>query len=70
MRVTHAANGEVITRINDFLLALDIEEERMSVTKEAVSIVHERVGGCRPFAFFLRLEAQLARRGRAVHLHP
>jgi PAS domain S-box-containing protein len=38
LRVTYAANGEVITRINDFLLALDIEEGRMHVTKEPVSL--------------------------------
>lgn len=38
LHVTHDANGEVITRINDFLLALDIEESRVHVTKETVSI--------------------------------
>ena len=38
LRMTHAANGEVISRINDFLLALDIEEGRTYLSKGAVSI--------------------------------
>jgi len=38
LHITHEANGEVITRINDFLLALDIEEGRMQMSKEAVSV--------------------------------
>lgn len=38
LHATHEANGEVITRINDFLLALDIEEGRTYVSLEPVSI--------------------------------
>jgi PAS domain S-box-containing protein len=38
LHITHEANGEVIVRINDFLSALDIEEGRVHVTKETVSI--------------------------------
>jgi len=38
VRVNYVANGEIITRINDFLLALDIEEGRTVVSKEIVSL--------------------------------
>jgi PAS domain S-box-containing protein len=36
MKMTYAAVGEVITRINDFMLALDIESGRITIAKGAI----------------------------------
>ncbi len=38
LRITYEANAEVIRRINDLLTAFDIEEKRIIVTKEKVSL--------------------------------
>jgi len=38
LRVTYLANGEVITRINDLLLAMDIEEGRTATVREPIAL--------------------------------